>query len=244
MADLQSELEYKLRNHPNVRYKMLKHLAFHTIIQKMTEEQMDLMESILDDKVRIVFVNAKSGTGKTLMAVAAAYAMYLNDKNREMIYVAAPVAEDILGHTPGSPQAKAGKYMSPLTDALLELNLFPDQVIRNEDLIEEQKETEVWCNATTHAYMRGSNIKDKTLIIDEPQNNTRGELKKILTRVHDSSKTIVIGHDGQIDLKDPRKSGFVPYLEHFKDEPYAKVHELHHNFRGLVAQKADELSWE
>jgi phosphate starvation-inducible protein PhoH and related proteins len=64
-----------------------------------------------------------------------------------------------------------------------------------------------------------------------------------LTRVHNSAKVIVIGHDKQIDLKDPKKSGFVPYLEHFRNEPYCKVVELHVNFRGQLAQHADNLNW-
>src|SRR5699024_5554340 len=100
-----------------------------------------------------------------------------------------------------------------------------------------------WIEAKSHTFLRGSNIKNSTLIIDESQNLTRGELKKVLSRVHDSTTVIVIGHDGQNDLKNPSKSGFVPYLEHFKDEPYAKVCVLTKNFRGDVAKHADELEW-
>jgi phosphate starvation-inducible protein PhoH and related proteins len=35
----------------------------------------------------------------------------------------------------------------------------------------------------------------------------------------------------------------VPYLEHFRNEPYCKVVELHVNFRGQLAQHADNLNW-
>ena len=102
---------------------------------------------------------------------------------------------------------------------------------------------ETWIKAMSHVFLRGTNIKDSTLIIDESQNLTRGELKKVLTRVHNSTKVIMIGHTGQIDLPKTSTSGFSPYIEHFRDEPYAKVCELTVNFRGKLASKADKLAW-
>lgn len=244
MADLHSELEFKFKDYPNIKYKMLRQPVFHPFLMKMTEEQMALVEDALDDRVKIVWVNARSGTGKTMMAVMVAYALYLNSgKNQELLYVASPVQEDALGFTAGSIKQKESKYMSPLHDALEELNMNPEQVIRDDENLENQKENEVWCNTKTHSYVRGTNVKGKTVILDESQNNTKNELKKILTRIHDDSKVFVIGHDRQNDLKDPRKSGFVPYLKWFEGEPYSKVHELHHNFRGKLAQKADDFEW-
>lgn len=244
MADLQSELEFKFKDYTNIRRKVLKYPVFRKFLLKMTKEQADLIEDALDDDVKLIFVNAKSGTGKTMMAVLVAYALYLDSRSpKEMLYVAAPVQENALGFTSGSIMQKEAKYMLPLYDALLELDMIPEQVVRNEEDPESQKESDVWCNAKTQAYVRGTNIINKTVIIDEAQNNTRGELKKVLTRLHDSSKTFVIGHDGQNDLRGSKQSGFVPYINHFKNEPYVRVHDLNYNFRGEVAQKADELEW-
>lgn len=244
MADIQSELEYKFKGYPNIKYKMLGEPIFHTFLLKMTEEQMNLVEDALDDKVKVLFVNSKSGAGKTMMAVLVAYALYLDSKqSQEMMFITSPVQEDALGFTAGSQFQKMEKYNAPLYDALEELNMSPEQVVRNEDDLESQKESEVWCSAKTHSYVRGSNIKNKTVILEEAQNNTKNELKKILTRIHDSSKTFVIGHDMQTDLDDPRKSGFTRYLEHFRDEPYCRVHNLTRNFRGVVSSHADGLEW-
>lgn len=159
-----------------------------------------------------------------------------------MIYTFSPVEEGALGYTPGTVEEKESKYIQPLLDALVEIDEDPRFSIiseKNPDLINEN----AWIEAKSHTFVRGSNIKDSTLIIDEAQNLTRGELKKVLTRCHDSTTVIVIGHDKQIDLKRPEKSGFVPYLEWFKNEPYANVCELTKNFRGKLAQKADELTW-
>jgi len=202
---------------------------------KLTEEQREYVDSIFDNQLTIV--NAKAGTGKTTLAVACAKLL-----GKPLIYTFAPVEERALGFTPGTTEEKESKYTTPLRDALAEINedeRFSIVSEKNPDIINEG----AWITAKSHVFMRGTNIKDSTLIIDEAQNMTRGDLKKVLTRVHSTTTVIMIGHDGQNDLPDPNKSGFVPYLEHFRNEPYAKVIELTTNFRGELAQKADELSW-
>lgn len=147
-----------------------------------------------------------------------------------------------MGFTPGTQEEKESKYITPLIDALMEIGEDPRLALYRESNPDFMNDN-TWIRAMSHVYMRGTNIKDSTLIIDEAQNMTRGDLKKILTRVHDSTKVIMIGHMGQVDLPDPAKSGFAPYIEHFKDEEYAKVIELTTNFRGRLARHADSLAW-
>lgn len=244
MADLHKELEYKFQDYPNIKHKMLEYPIFHPFLAKMTSEQMALVEDALNDKVKVVFVEARSGSGKTMMAVLVAYALYLDSKyKKELLYISSPVQEDALGHTKGSQFEKEKKYSIPLYDALEELNMIPEKVIRNEDAPEEQKDDEIWCGAKTHSYVRGSNIKNKTVIIDEAANFTKSELKKVLSRIHDNCKVFVIGQEKQSDLPNPRKSGFGIYLKHFENQPYARVHELNVSFRGLISTHADDLEW-
>lgn len=204
---------------------------------KLTNEQKEYVDSIIDNQLTIV--NAKAGTGKTTLAVMAAKLLQL-----ELVYIFSPVEEKTLGYTPGTVEEKEAKYTVPLRDALLEINEELDRVIKSEDNIDNVKNGNAWVTAMSHVFARGTNIKgEKLVIIDEVQNFTRGELKKVLTRIHDSCKVVMIGHDGQIDLKDPKKSGFIPYLEHFRGESYAKVCELNTNFRGELAKHADSLTW-
>lgn len=208
------------------------------LAHKLTNEQKEYIDSIFDNQLTIV--NAKAGTGKTTLACMAAKVL-----ERDLLYVFSPVEEGSLGFTPGSVEEKEAKYIVPLKDALLEMNEDPSKVIESESNIENMKNGNTWVKAMSHVFARGTNIKgNKLLIIDEAQNFTRGELKKILTRIHDDVKVVIIGHDGQIDLKDPRKSGFVPYLEHFKNVPYAKVCTLNINFRGQLANHADSMTWD
>ncbi|MEK3887283.1 PhoH family protein [Bacillus sp. FSL K6-3431] len=202
---------------------------------KLTEEQRIYVDSIFDNKVTIV--NAKAGTGKTTLAVACAKLI-----GKPLYYTFATVEEDALGFTPGDVEDKESKYITPLIDALTVIREDPRLAIYR-DSNPDFMNAAAWVTAKSHVFMRGTNIKDATLIIDEAQNMTRGELKKVLTRVHSDVTVIMIGHDGQNDLADPTKSGFVPYLEHFRNEPYAKVCELHTNFRGVISQHADKLTW-
>lgn len=201
----------------------------------LTEEQRVYVDSIFDNQLTIV--NAKAGTGKTTLAVGVAHIL-----DMPLVYTFSPVEEGSIGHTPGSVEEKERKYTLPLLDALSEIGVDPRFAIKSENNPEMINE-KAWVEAKSHTFLRGSNIKDSVVIIDEAQNLTRGELKKILTRCHDSSKVVLIGHTEQIDLKNPSKTGFEPYLEHFRNEPYAKVCELTKNFRGRLAEKADELSW-
>jgi PhoH-like ATPase len=203
---------------------------------KLTDEQKVYINSIFDNK--ITFVNAKSGSGKSTLAVACAKII-----GKDLVYIFSPVEEKSLGFTPGSVEEKEKKYYTPLYDALLEINEDPSRAIISDSNPDNLKNGTAWVKPMSHVFARGINIKDKTVIIDEAQNFTKNELKKVLTRIHDSCTVIVIGHDGQCDLDKPSKSGFIPYLKHFENEPYCKVCTLTKNFRGFIATHADTLTW-
>lgn len=211
---------------------------FYGFAPKLTGEQEQYLDSIFDS--RITFVNAKSGSGKTTMAVGAAKLL-----NQPLIYIFAPVEEDKMGFRPGDQREKEAEYLQPLKDALLEINENPEQAIFDPETLEKAKNgvDNSWVFPMSHIFARGTNIKNATVIITEAQNFTRGELKKILTRIHDSCTVIVEGHEGQIDLEDPRKSGFLPYMKHFEEESYVSTVKLTVNFRGEISRKADEFTW-
>lgn len=202
----------------------------------LTDEQSGFVQSMFTKQ--ITFVDAKSGTGKTTLAVAAAKLI-----GKPLMYVFSPVQEGKMGFRPGSQKTKEIEYHQPLIDALLEIGENPSQVIFDEENIENMKNGTVWVYPKSHIFARGTNIKEFTVIIDEAQNFTRGELKKLLTRFHDAATIIVIGHRGQCDLPNPSKSGFVPYMDHFRNKEYCGIHMLSHNFRGRLAQHADDLEW-
>ena len=90
--------------------------------------------------------------------------------------------------------------------------------------------------------MRGCNFENKVVILDEAQNLYFYEMKKVLTRMHDNCKIIVIGHSKQCDIyHNPERSGFVKYLNHFAKDDRCAVCTLSKNYRGWISNMADEL---
>jgi phosphate starvation-inducible protein PhoH len=208
---------------------------------ELNDEQKAFAESIWNPDNLIVFCNSKAGTGKTTVAVGVANMLVQYGLYDGIVYIAAPVQEEKLGYMPGDLQDKISFYFDPLYQALLKLNINPNTAI-NQMNIENQKNGTGYIDAITHVFLRGQNFENKVVICEESQNLYCDELKKVLTRIHDNCKTIVIGHSGQCDLYHyPERSGFAPYIDHFANEPYAKVCELTKNYRGKVSTHADEL---
>lgn len=197
--------------------------------EKLTDEQREYITSIFDN--RLTITDSISGSGKTTLAVAVAKMM-----QQPLYYIFAPVQEGSLGFLPGDLEDKTAPYLQPLRDALEAINENPKQVIYKEDI----PVTNCWVYPMPHTYLRGGNIMDVTVIIDEAQNFTRAELRKVLTRIHDSCTVILIGHNGQVDLPDPTASGFSYYIEVYKDKPYAHFVRLTKDFRGELARDADQ----
>lgn len=224
---------------------------------RLTEEQKRYADSIYDN----IFtgVKARAGSGKTTVAVGVGKLL-----NLPVHYIFPTVEEKALGFTSGDIKAKESKYLTALYDALIEIGEIPMRAIvgmmpgkdePEEEIIPKTKknknkkqnprfkpivEGEPWVHAYSHNYMRGGNLKDCVVIIDEAQNLTKKELKKILTRCHDSCHIVLIGDPNQIDI-DPKQSGLVPYLTHYETESYAVICELTKNFRGRVSAHAETL---
>jgi len=99
-----------------------KDTMFFGFREKLTPEQRIYVDSIFDN--RITFVNAKSGTGKTTLAVAAAKLI-----GKPLVYVFSPVEEGRMGFRPGTQREKEAAYITPLTDALAEIGETPEKAI-------------------------------------------------------------------------------------------------------------------
>lgn len=206
----------------------------------LDDEQLNFVNAMLDRDVLFCGVNACAGTGKTLLAIATGYMMVQYGLYDNIVYITAPVQEEKLGYMPGDLQTKVSMYMEPLYQALVKLGLNPYTCVAQAS--QEGQKTGGLIDATTHVFMRGINLERKFIVIDEAENLYLDEARKVLTRCHDNSKVVMIGHTGQIDLyHHPENSGFARYLEHFRNEPYARICELHKNYRGVLATHADKI---
>ena len=206
----------------------------------LDEEQVAFVKTIKDKNKSIIFCDAAAGTGKTTIAMGTANLLY-QDKRYEMegiVYIVSPYGEQKQGYLPGSITEKSEVYYEPAYQAMIEVGMNPNVVVCNESMTSKKK-GEAYVKLLTHTYLRGTNLQKKVVILDEAQNYTVAELKKVLTRIHDSCKVIVIGHTGQIDIRGG--SGFARYLEHFEGQEKCAVCKLTTNHRGWLSTYADEL---
>ena len=206
----------------------------------LDEEQAAFVAAIKDLNKTIVFCDAPAGTGKTTLAMGAANIL-VQDKRNELegiVYIVSPYGEQKQGYLPGSITEKSEVYYEPAYQAMIEVGMNPNACVYSESMVAKKK-GEAFVKMLTHTYLRGTNLQKKVVILDETQNYTVAELKKVLTRCHDSCKVILIGHTGQIDIRGG--SGFARYLEHFQGQEKCAVCRLTTNHRGWLSTYADAL---
>lgn len=222
--------------------KTLKKHIFYGL--NLDEKQEALRDALWDEEKRIVFVNAKSGTGKMLLSVAVGLLLVRYGFYDGVLYIAAPHGYEKTGFLPGDITAKSEVFYEPLYQALISCNEDPFRVVASESMTNQKTGSGI-VTAITHTFLRGSNLENKFIIVDEAQNQTENDLRKTLTRVCPNSKVVVIGHTGQIDLANAKASGFEKCMRHFmnKEDPRVSVCALDKNYRSWVSQVADE-SWE
>lgn len=207
---------------------------------QLDEEQIVFADTILNPEIDIVFCNARAGTGKSTVSVGVANMLVQYGAFSNIIYIMSPYGERKQGWLPGTITEKSSVYFEAFYQALVTCNINPQSAV-NDDSMVNQKNGSGFITCITDTFLRGSNLDDAVVIIDEAQNYTVPQLKKTLTRIGKKAKVIVIGHELQCDLDNPELSGFMTYLEHFKDMPRAAVCTLTKNHRSWISQHADEV---
>jgi len=186
-------------------------------IEPRNAEQTFAMNVLLDDEVKLVALTGKSGTGKTLLALAAA--LHKNDVYKQILLARPIVAlgNKDLGFLPGDEKQKVAPYMQPLFDNLnvikhnfsyqgKEIKLI-DDMQHNDQLVIEAL-----------AYIRGRSLSDTFFIVDEAQNLTPHEVKTIITRAGEGTKIVFTGDIQQIDS---------PYLDMFSNGLVYMIDRMH-----------------
>jgi phosphate starvation-inducible PhoH-like protein len=169
------------------------------VIKPRTANQSKYLGEI-EDKV-ITIAIGPAGTGKTYLAVASAISALLSKKVSRII-LARPAVEagESLGFLPGDYEEKVKPYLIPLYDAIFDM--MPQRKIQ---MYMDNGVIEI----APLAFMRGRNLKDSFVILDEAQNTTHTQMKMFLTRIGEGSKAVVTGDITQIDLPDKTTSGLI-----------------------------------
>ena len=188
-------------------------------IEPRNAEQAFAMNVLLDDDIKLVAITGKSGTGKTLLALAAALAK--NEEYKQVLLSRPIVAlgNKDLGFLPGDAAEKITPYMQPLFDNLNVIKSNVNYQGKEVRIIEEmQRDKRLVIEAL--AYIRGRSLGDTFFIVDEAQNLTPHEIKTIITRAGEGTKIVFTGDIQQIDSPylDIQSNGLVYMIDRMKGQ--------------------------
>jgi PhoH-like ATPase len=211
-------------------------------IKPRNREQHFALDALLDERVKLVTLMGKAGTGKTLLAMAAGLKRTVQDREFRRLVVARPTISmgKELGFLPGSLEEKLAPWMQPIHDTLEmlgDLNMGQEHR-RSGDLM---RSGSIVVEALS--YIRGRSIANQFMIIDEAQNLTPLEAKTIITRVGNGTKVVFTGDPYQIDnpYVDSSSNGFNYVVSRFRTETVAAHIELQKGERSELAELAANI---
>lgn len=223
---------------------MLEHVEKRLVygVKPRNAEQTFAIHAALKPDIKLVSIQGVAGTGKTLLALAAAL-----EQKREykQIYLARPIvplSNKDIGYLPGDIKSKVNPYMEPLWDNLKFIQNQYSETDKEYSKITEMVNQEKLV-ITPLAYIRGRSLSNICFIVDEAQNLTPHEVKTIITRAGENTKIIFTGDIYQIDTPylDSQSNGLSTLIDRLKDhELYAHI-TLEKGERSELANLANTL---
>ena len=216
---------------------------FAGLVESMTDESMDVLDlgyerlmgrhawgitpknigqamalhALLDPHIDLVILTGPAGSGKTLLALAAALEMVVERNMYDKILVtrSTPEIAESIGFLPGTEEEKMLPWLAAITDSLEVLHKHDENVKGSMSYIMEKANIQY----KSVNFMRGRSIQNSIVILDESQNLTASQLKTIITRCGEGTKLIVGGNLAQIDSNylSAVTSGLTYLVEKFKD---------------------------
>jgi PhoH-like ATPase len=211
-------------------------------IKPRNAEQTFSLSVLMDPDIQLVALTGKAGTGKTLLALAAAIEL---NKSFDQILLARPIvalSNRDLGYLPGDASEKISPYMQPLFDNLSVIkhvfNPRSHEYLRIEELQKEEKLV-----ITPLAYIRGRSLSNSFFIIDEAQNLTPHEIKTIITRAGEGTKMVFTGDLQQIDSPylDMKSNGLAYMTDRMRNQELFAHINLVKGERSYLAELASNL---
>lgn len=205
-------------------------------------EQSFALKALLNDDLKLVTLLGKAGSGKTLLALAAALERRSDYRQILLARPIVPLSNKDIGYLPGDIGAKLDPYMQPLYD---NLNVIRHNLGENSEAakriatMRESNKLEI----TPLAYIRGRTLQKVYFIVDEAQNLTPHEVKTIISRAGEGTKIVLTGDIHQIDhpYLDSLSNGLSYVINRMKGQPlYAHIM-LEKGERSELAELASDL---
>jgi PhoH-like ATPase len=212
-------------------------------VRPRNKEQYYAIDALVNDDICLVSLMGKAGTGKTLLALAAAMHLAFKKKLYRGILVCrpiVPVGRD-LGYLPGDIGSKLAPWMKPVTDTIEFLLDVGGPMKGHADAASLTRAGLIEIQPLT--YIRGRNIAKRFVVIDEAQNLTPLEIKTVITRIGQAAKIVLTGDPWQIDnpYVDRNSNGFTYLINRFAHEAVAAHVELRKGERSTLAELAANL---
>jgi PhoH-like ATPase len=231
-------------SHFNPVSKLLNRVIKQTTygIDPRNAEQTFALDALCNPDIQLVSLTGKAGTGKTLVALAAALAQHKRYKQIFLARPIVPLANRDLGFLPGDVKEKMEPYMQPLYDNLTVIkHKFSHQspeFVRINEMVKEEKLV-----ITPLAYIRGRSLSGIFFIVDEAQNLTPHEIKTIITRAGEGTKMVFTGDIEQIDSPylDTASNGLSYLSDKMKDQDIFAHVNLVKGERSFLSELASKL---
>jgi len=231
-------------------------------VNPMNTEQLLFSHSLLDNYYNIIVAEAKAGSGKTLLAISAAFELIKRKDFQRIVYIRNSVESLAKGEDVGylsTNEAKFEIYNFPLFDTLAYIagqmlkkskenkpgkgEFVTEEKISEkvQDLVDRFQIETMWTGG-----MRGRTLSNAVVIVDEAQNMSNSTLQLVMSRIDSTCKIIVLGSNRQIDNQYITKhtNGLSTLLDATRKE-HDEVNlfgiELHKVLRGPITQFAERV---
>lgn len=198
------------------------------------------MNALLDTHMDLVILTGPAGCGKTLLALACALELVIEQGIYDKVIVTrnTPEIAESIGYLPGTEEEKMAPWLAAITDSLEVLHKSDQNPVSSRNYIMEKANIQF----KSVNFMRGRSIQNAIVILDESQNLTAAQLKTIITRCGEGTKLICSGNLAQIDSNylTPVTSGLTYLVERFKNFEGSATVNLNGVVRSRLAAFAEE----
>jgi phosphate starvation-inducible PhoH-like protein len=198
---------------------------------QLNEEQKEAKLVILSSKITVL--RGQAGSGKSLVAAQVALdLLFRREVDKVILTRPAVTSGEDIGFLPGSKDDKLAPYTAAIYDNMYRL-------YTREKIDKEISEGNI--EVIPLAFMRGRNLSNCCVVVDEGQNITHKQMELLLGRMCNGARMIICGDLAQIDLKDKKLSGFNFICTNFKEVPGFEVVTLKTNHRDPIVEQILEI---